>query len=272
MRMFLPFDEALAVAQPLNLASRSEWKEWSREGLRPPNVPAAPDKVYKDGGWQGWGHWLGTGNQSGKTMTFLPFAEALAIARSLNLANMREWQQWSKEGVRPPNVPSHPNATYKDHGWRGWGHWLGTGNTQCGTEQFLPFGEALAVAQTLGLASRSEWKEWCKEGTRPPNVPALPSQVYKDGGWQGWVHWLGSSGIQKASKFAPFGQARTFAQSLNLASEKEWRVWCKEGMRPPNVPSNPPRTYKDGGWQGWGQWLGAGNALQQKKTFLPFDP
>ena len=87
--------------------------------------------------------------------------------------------------------------------------------------KFLPFDKALAVARSLGLANRFEWRQWCKEGMCPPNVPSNPDATFKDGGWQGWVHWLGSSGIKKASKFAPFGQALTFARSLNLASEKE---------------------------------------------------
>ena len=42
---------------------------------------------------------------------FLPFDEALVVAQSLNLANRFEWQQWSKEGMRPPNVPSSPHQT-----------------------------------------------------------------------------------------------------------------------------------------------------------------
>ena len=93
---------------------------------------------------------------------FLPFDEALGVARSLNLANRFEWQQWCKEGMCPPNVPSNPHRTYKDGGWQGWGHWLGTGNTKCGTEQFLPFEEALAMAHSLGLASQKEWYAWSK--------------------------------------------------------------------------------------------------------------
>ena len=40
------------------------------------------------------------------------------------------------------------------------------------------------------------------------------------------------------SKFLPFNEAVAVARSLGLASVFEWRVWCKEGMRPPNVPSN----------------------------------
>ena len=186
---------------------------------------------------------------------FLPFEEALAVARSLGLPGRREWLVWCKEGMRPPNVPADPVNFYKDGGWQGWGHWLGTGNQSTHTKKFLPFGEALAVARSLGLANQREWYAWCKESARPPNVPSNPSKFYKDGGWQGWVHWLGSGNIKKASKFAPFDQALDFARSLGLAGEKEWRVWCKEGRRPPNVPSHPGTTYKDTGWQGWGHWL-----------------
>ena len=105
---------------------------------------------------------------------------------------------------------------------------------------------------------------------RPRNVPARPDQVYKDSGWQGWVHWLGSGSSKKASKkaskFAPFNQALTHARSLNLATRTEWKAWCKEGMRPPNVPSNSQRTHKesDDGWQGR-RGGGTGSATATRK-------
>ncbi len=73
------------------------------------------------------------------------------------------------------------------------------------------------MARSLGLATQKEWTVWCKEGMRPVYLPAAPDQAYKDGGWQGWVHWLGSSGIKKASKFAPFEQVLAFARSLGLS-------------------------------------------------------
>ena len=57
--------------------------------LEPMRWDRTPHRTYKDGGWQGWGHWLGTGNQPGpaKKERFLPFDQALAVARSLGLAN-----------------------------------------------------------------------------------------------------------------------------------------------------------------------------------------
>ena len=263
-KRFLPFGEALAVARSLGLAGSTAWKAWSKEGLRPSNVPSDPPKIYKDSGWQGWGHWLGTKKEH------LPFEEALAVARSLNLASSTEWHAWLKEGRRPPNVPPDPPRVYKDHGWQGWGHWLGTGNKVGGAKEFLPFGEALAVARSLGLTSLVEYRAWCKEGLRPSNVPSAPNHIYKDGGWQGWSHWLGAGG-RRGKKFLPFEEALAVVRSLGLSGRLEWRVWCNQGLRPPNVPSNPESTYRGGGWQGWGHWLGTGNQATHHTTpFLPF--
>ena len=62
-------------------------------------MPSRPNVTHKDGGRQGWGHWLCTGNTQFGAKQFLPFAEALAVARSLNLANQFEWQQRCEEGM-----------------------------------------------------------------------------------------------------------------------------------------------------------------------------
>ena len=55
----------------------------------PANIPADPRQAYRHDGWQGWGHWLGTGaaKHAGMKQAFLPFDEATAYARSLNLAS-----------------------------------------------------------------------------------------------------------------------------------------------------------------------------------------
>ena len=205
-KQFLPFDEALAVARSLNLANAREWTAWSKEGLRPRNVPSAPNKVYEDHGWQGWGHWLGTGNIQNGDQQFLPFDEALAMARSFGLAGMsgsKEWRAWCKEGMRPRNMPADPNRVYKDHGWQGWGHWLGTGSQRPRATQFLEFGEALRVARSLRLNTSSEWKAWCRSGARPANVPANPDQFYVHDGWLGWEQWLHHANLDGAAAPAP---------------------------------------------------------------------
>ena len=206
----LPFGEALTVARSLGLRSQIEYNEWSKAGMRPRNMPSNPPKVYKGSGWEGWGHWLGTGTKYNGVRP-LPFEEALAVARSLQLGSMTAWKAWCKTGVRPANVPSNPQKTYKaggymGGGWQGWGHWLGTGNTRS-TSSWLPFGEALGVARSLELASEKEWQAWVSarsasqrfcstEDARRANVPSHPEVTYAHCGWQGWEHWLGGGDIK----------------------------------------------------------------------------
>ena len=117
------------------------------------------------------------------------------MARSLNLAGVFEWKVWSKEGMWPPNVPYNPNATYKDAGWQGWRHWLGSGNqsTLANDEECLPFGEALRVTRQLPPGRRPKRVEGdCGAGPSggPANVPTCANKVYLHGSWMGWVHWL----------------------------------------------------------------------------------
>ena len=106
------------------------------------------------------------GTQPRPMTQWLPFGEALAVAQSLGLASREEWKAWSKEGRRPPNVPSHPDGTYKDGGWQGWGHWLGTAS----------------ASRRGGTASQ-----------RPPSAEARPRPQPRCKGWQGMEHWLGAA-------------------------------------------------------------------------------
>ena len=56
-----PFLEALSYVHSLKLKNHKEWSHWSKSDVRPVDIPSAPHKVYKDGGWKGWMHWLGAG-------------------------------------------------------------------------------------------------------------------------------------------------------------------------------------------------------------------
>ena len=70
----------------------------------------------------------------GDSSVFLPFSEALAVARSLGLTGEAAWRRWREQGARPSNMPPNPHKTYKDSGWLGWGHWLSAGNVTVSPE------------------------------------------------------------------------------------------------------------------------------------------
>ena len=49
----------------LGLKNFKEWKKYyngelSVKGIKPEDIPATPNRVYKDQGWIGYGDWLGT--------------------------------------------------------------------------------------------------------------------------------------------------------------------------------------------------------------------
>ena len=154
-----------------------------------------------------------------------------------------------------PTCP--PDRNYKNGGWQGWAHWLGSSGIE-NASKFAPFGQALIFARSVNLASQKEWEAWCKEGRRPPNVPSRPDKIYKDGGWQGWGHWLGTgkqSSKAKKEQFLPFDEALRVARHLRLVSQAEWKLWCRSGARPGNVPAAPDQVYVRDGWAGWGHFL-----------------
>ena len=234
-------------------------------------VGVSPAQVYKLCGWQGWGTWLGTGNQQHQIEDFFSFAEAHAHALSLGLAGCREWRVWSKTGARPARMPAQPHKVYKvtkgrpSGGWAGWGHWLGTGNTSCRDGQkrtYLPFKEALVFARSLGLKGEKAWRAWRKSGARPANVPVAPASVYRGEGWSGMSHWLGSgipSGTSsKSAGMLSHADACAYVRPLGLHSTRDWHAWCQSGHRPSNVPARPDRHYRD--WVGWEHWLDGSQA------------
>ena len=230
------------------------------------------ERSYKHDGWQSYGHWLGTGNLVGGKLAFLPFKKALVYAHSLKLKSQTEWKDWAKTGVRPANMPSRPDETYKHDGWQNYGHWLGTGNVGVRKDQqFLPFKKALLYARTLKMKDVQEWKDWAKTGVRSANMPSTPDKIYKHDGWQGCGHWLGTgNAAPKDKQFLPFKKALMYARALKLKGLKEWKDWAKTSDRPVNMPFNPDRTYKHDGWQGYEHWLGTGNVAPEDTQFLPF--
>ena len=254
---WLPFEEARDFARSLDLKSQTDWREYCSTGNKPHNIPSNVNQVYKDKGWQGFGDFLGTGNKS--AYEWLPFEEARAFARSLNLKSQGEWRSYHKEN-KPEGIPSAPNRTYKDKGWKGIGDWLGSGTIASKDIVFLSFEEARDFARSLNLKTQKDWAIYSRSGDKPYNIPAKPDNTYKESGWGGYGDWLGTGTIaSRDMEFIPFEEAREFARSLNLKSSIEWFEYHKEN-KPEGTPSAPNRTYKDKGWKNWGDFLGTGNA------------
>jgi hypothetical protein len=122
------FTDGRAFARGLGLTGDRGWREWSKSGQRPSDIPGDPFKVYRDAGWISWPDWLGSERRVYTKKEVLPFAAGRAYARKVKLKGVKEWKEWSKSGQRPSNIPASPERTYRDDHWISYPDWLGYGS------------------------------------------------------------------------------------------------------------------------------------------------
>lgn len=261
---WMPFEDARLHVKNLNLRSTKFWKEYCNSGLKPLNLPNIPDGVYKDKGWISWGDWLGTNQVSSHLKEFRGFNEARLFAQSLNIQTIEQWRAFCNRPDFPVDIPKAPDHFYKNKGWINYYDWFGT-------KQYQSFENGKKFAQSLNLKSAKEWGELYKKGGIPADIPQSPNSVYRKKGWKDWGDWLGSNYIANQQRqYREFQSAKSFIQSLRLASVNEWKKYCKEGNKPTDIPNNPDQYYKDKGWSSFGDWLGTGTIAPHKKQFKPF--
>ena len=122
---FRSFEDARTYARTLGLKSQKEWEAWSKSGARPHNMPSNPQRTYASSGWTSYGDFLGYAEGQGARGSFRSFEDARAYVRLLGLKSREAWQEWSKSGARPHDIPSNPDRTYASSGWTSLGDFLG---------------------------------------------------------------------------------------------------------------------------------------------------
>jgi superfamily II DNA or RNA helicase len=287
LRKYRPFREAREFAHRLELKNMAEWVAFCRGkihrlGRLPNDIPAKPGRVYAEQGWKGMGDWLGTRRIANHLKKYRSFRKARAFALRLKLKSTAEWKAFCKGGTPhplglPADIPTNPNITYANNGWKSYGDWLGTGRVADQFKEYRSFQKARAFARSLKLKSETEWRsfrsgEMPQCGRLPEDIPAAPQFTYAKKGWSGYGDWLGTGNIANfLKKFRPFLKARAFVRKLKLRSTMEWYAFCKAempglGRLPADIPTAPNQVYADKGWKGMGDWLGTGrtrNTTQQ---------
>jgi hypothetical protein len=270
-----PFVEARAFAHRLELTSQMEWFAFvagrlPAKGTLPADIPKAPHKSYAKAGWTSWGEFLGTGYVANHLRTYRPFRQARAYARSLGLANLKEWQSFCGAGsgnlrVLPPDIPAAPRGVYIDRGWVSFGDWLGTGRVHVSMYQYRSYEDARAFVCALGIRTQSEWNAYCRgelngHGPRPLDIPSHPDRTYRGRGWMSWGEFFGTNSVAHCKRtFRSLAAARAYMRTQGLRNAEAWRAWCAAGHRPADIPAHPDAAYRGLGWVSWGDFLGTGN-------------
>jgi len=170
------------------------------------------------------------------TKQFRDFESAREFARSLNLKSQKDWFKYCKSGNKPDDIPRNANTIYKNY-FKGYGDWLGTGTVH--TKQWRSFTDAREFARALNLKGNQEWREYCKSGNKPDDIPTSPDKTYKNK-FKGYGDWLDNEKIYRSYK-----EAREFAKNLGLKSKIEWQEYCKSGDKPDDIPATPWNIYKE---------------------------
>jgi len=211
-------------------------------------------------------------------LKILPFKEAKDFVHKFGLESLQEWGVYCKSGKKPIVIPTHPERAYSTE-WKGMGDWLGSCKTATFDRKYRQFNDAREFAQSLHLKSLMEWRQYCKSGKVPKDIPRHPDGVYKSN-WKGWGDWLGTGNIawghknfqkevflNRNNKWMEFDYAKAFVKSLGLKSRFEWKLFCKSGKKPDNIPEYPAFIYP-ANWKGWSDWLGSTNFRIKFKSFV----
>ena len=257
-RKYKTFKSARKYAQSLKLKSYREWMEYSKKHGFISGIPSNPRVVYKDKGYISINDWLGTKKKKNYRNFGKPyeqFSEAKNYAISLKLKKSQDWVKFTKHENFPDRIPKKPDLHYKDKGWHGFPDWLGYEPKR---RKVIPrnFSNARIYARSLELKSKKDWIKHHEIKQLPKDITLHPFSTYKDQ-WKGWPDWLGYKA--KASnfrKFKSFTDARKYAQSLKLKSNKDWIRLYKEKKLNEDLPRNPDVKYKNSGWNNWPDFLG----------------
>jgi hypothetical protein len=119
LKIYIDFNKAREFARSLKLNNQKEWQIYARSDDKPKDIPSSPEKVFSNE-FGGYGDWLGTMSISNIKKEFLDYESAKLIVSKLNLSSAKEFRKFYKDKKIPLNIPSSPERTYKDKGWKDW--------------------------------------------------------------------------------------------------------------------------------------------------------
>ena len=263
LRVFRSYNQAEEYAKSLNLKKTKDWLKHAKSKNFPRDIPVLPFLKYKNE-WKNWGVFLGTNRGAGRFNVFRPYNKTKLYAQSLKIKNQAEWYQNLKIKNFPKDIPKYPNTVYKNE-WRSWGEFLGTNNFGPGLRKFKSYKKAKLYAFSNNIKSAGDWGRFTKKINFPMDFPKHPERVYKKE-WKSWGEFLSTGNISNQNrKYRSYREAKTYALSLKLKSEREWRINTKSKNFPKDIPNYPNQIYKKE-FEGFSIFLGTGRKPISRKS------
>jgi len=132
----------------------------------------------------------------------------------------------------------------------------------------VSYEEYKQFVQTLGISTVVEFNQ--KKSNFPKIYPRSPASYFKKNKtWKYWGDFLGTE-KQYRKKFRTYSEGQKFCQENGINNQKDYEELSESGKRPIDMPSSPRYTYKNNGWQGWGNFTGSGNIANQNIQFCSY--
>jgi len=188
---YIGFKEARNKVHSLGLTRTEDWFKFMKSSQAFVDIPAYPDKVYYEKGWISWGDWLGSNKIANFNRSFLEYDRAKIYSKSLKLNSVKEWMTFCRLNKLPDNIPTNPQRTYKETGWKGWDDWLGSNRKATNKITFYSFLEAKNLMRQYNIKTKEKYNQFRKIQINESQLPSLPERTYADKGWISWADFLG---------------------------------------------------------------------------------
>ena len=112
----------------------------------------------------------------------------------MNFDSVSEFRRSHIAGEVSSKIPSNPNTTYSNKGWKGWSDFLGKKIISTQDKKFKSYNEAKRYVKKLGIKSSTMWRNYIKYNEIEEDMPRMPDWTYKAKGyWKGWKDFLGKN-------------------------------------------------------------------------------
>jgi hypothetical protein len=168
-----------------NIKTYSEWRKYVKENKIPNFIPNAPQKVYKNSGWDVYDFF------DINKIIFFSYNECKEWIKKENLSYV-EFRNLKKQKKIPIFIPTKPNITYKKE-FISWIE-LFEGKCRKTINDYLPYNEAKIVVKDFNVKTNKEWRLFSKnnkELLEKLKIPISPESTYKEN-WGNWYDWLGN--------------------------------------------------------------------------------
>lgn len=260
---YVSYSELSKLVCLLKIKTKQEYITWKK--ISDEKYPLTPNVTYKNNGWINWYCFL---NNTTTSFSFMPFKDAKNLVQEQNFKNIKEYFNWRKFN-NLTTLPSCPNKTYKNKGWKGNSDFLGTYHIYSKQKSlmFLSYEEAKIIVLSKNIRTVKEYHEWWYIN-KPKNLPRNPQEHYNKKGWISWAEFLNNRNFRNI--FIPFDEAKKFVKNLNIKTEKEYSDWW-DVNKSNYLPRHPYVAYKKF-WTSWADYLSSAGygAIWTKNTILKF--